>query len=348
MAESAVRRDGGSAVTPTTPTPPRAPVPRPALPALVATLVAVAALALAACGGEADAPAGGGDWSRPVEFRQGQPVTATLVNSRLAVGASRLIFGLAAGDGSMIHDAASVELRLYALDDDDRGTLVREVGLRPSSLVSEWDHVHEDGSTHVHRDPIVTVWRETVDLTRAGWWGAELAVTAGGSRHEGLRIRFFVVEEGAEPAVGDAAPPTRQPVLADGRDIDSLSTAQPPNPGMHRLTVEEALALGRPVVVAFVTPAFCRTRYCGPVLEQVVTPVAERYSGRVEFVHIEPYDLERLRAEGAFVTVPAMEEWGLSTEPWVFVVDAEGRIAAKFEGVLSEEELDEALARLGA
>ena len=43
-----------------------------------------------------------------------------------------------------------------------------------------------------------------------------------------------------------------------------------------------------------------------------------------------------------------MEEWGLSTEPWVFVVDAEGRVAAKFEGVLSEEELVEVLDRLGA
>ena len=334
-------------MTPTTSALPRAPAPRPALRALIAALAAVAALALASCGGEADAPAGGGDWSRPIEFRQGQPVTATLVNSRLAVGASRLIFGLVAGDGSMIHDASAVELRLYALDDDS-GTLVREAGLRPSSFVSEFDHVHEDGSIHVHREPIVTVWRETVDLTRAGWWGAELAVTAGGARHEGLRIRFFVVEEGAEPAVGDPAPRTRQPVLADGRDIASLSTAQPPNPGMHELTVAEALALGRPVVVAFVTPAFCRTRYCGPVLEQVVTPLAERYAGRVEFVHIEPYDLDRLRAEGAFVTVPAMEEWGLSTEPWVFVVDAEGRIAAKFEGVLSEEELEEVLAGLGA
>ncbi len=318
-----------------------------AMRALAGSLVAVVVLALAACGSASDSPAGGGDWSRPIEFRQGQPVTATLVNSRLAVGSSRLIFGLFGADGSMIHGAASAHLRLYTLDDDS-STLALEGELRPSSLVEEFDHVHEDGSIHVHRDPIVTLWRETVDLTRAGWWGAELAVTVDGERHEGLRIRFFVVEEAAEPAVGDPAPMTRQPVLADGRDIASLSTAQPPNPEMHELTVAEALELGRPVVVAFATPAFCRTRYCGPVLEQVVTPLAERYAGRVEFVHIEPYDLERLRSESVFATVPAMEEWGLGTEPWVFVVDAGGRIAAKFEGVLSQEELEEVLDRLGA
>ena len=318
-----------------------------ALRALAAWPLAAVALALAACGGGSDAPAGGGDWSRPVEFRQGQPVTATLVNSRPAVGSSRLLFGLFGADGSMIHDAASARLRLYTLD-GDRSALALEAELRPSSLVREFDHVHEDGSIHVHRDPIVTLWRETVELGRGGWWGAELAVTVGGERHEGLRIRFFVVEQGAGPAIGDEAPRTRQPVLADGYDIAALSTAQPPNPAMHERTVAEALALGRPVVVAFATPAFCRTRYCGPVLEQVVVPVAERYGGRVEFVHIEPYDLGRLRSEGVFATVPAMEEWGLATEPWVFVVDAAGRIAASFEGVVSQEELEEVLARLGA
>lgn len=322
--------------------------PRGAVHLLIGPVAACAALALAACGGSSDAPSGSADWSGPIEFRQGQPVTATLVNSRPAVGENRLLFGLFSGDGSMMHDAEAVGLRLYTLDDDDRGTLVLEAALRPSALVQEFDHIHEDGSVHVHRDPVVTAWRGTVDLAHAGWWGAELDVSAGGERHEGLRIRFFVIEEGAEPAIGDPAPATRQPVLADGHDIASLSTAEPPNPEMHEQTIEEALALGRPVVVAFVTPAFCRTRYCGPVLEQVVTPLHERYAGRVEFVHIEPYDLERLRSESAFVAVPAMEEWGLSTEPWVFVVDREGRVAAKFEGVLSEGELEEVLVRLGA
>ncbi len=321
---------------------------RPARAVFGLLLATSVALAFAACGSGDSAPAGDADWSGPIEFRQGQPVTATLVNSRLAVGTSRLAFGLFGDDGSMIHDATAADLRLYAIDEDDRATLALEAALRPSALVQQFDHRHEDGSIHVHENALITVWRETVDVTQEGWWGAELAVTLDGERHEGLRIRFFVVEDAAEPAVGDAAPATRQRTLAGGDDIDSLSTAQPPNPEMHELTVAEALTLGRPLVIAFATPAFCRTRYCGPVLEKVVAPIAERYAGRVEFLHIEPYELARLRDEGVFVLVPAMEEWGLSTEPWVFVVDAEGRVAAKFEGVLSEEELIEVLDRLGA
>ena len=147
--------------------------------------------------------------------------------------------------------------------------------------------------------------------------------------------------------MGSPAPASRQRTLADGVDLSEISTARPPNPEMHRITVADALELGRPLVVTFATPGFCQTRFCGPVLEQVVTPLSERYDGRVTFVHIEPFDLARLHDESTFVTVPAMEEWGLSTEPWVFVVDAQGLVAAKFEGIVSQQEIVEVLERLG-
>ncbi len=325
------------------------------LRASVTALAMLGALALAACssGGEADEAGAGAaagdpaDWSGTIEVRQGQPVLPTLVNSRVGVGSNRLAFGLFGPDGALIHDAAAAELRLYAIDEGDRGTLAAETALRATALAEERDHAHADGSLHVHSDTLITVWGQTVELTQEGWWGAELSVERGGERHEGLRLRFFVVAEGEEPAVGDPAPATRQRTLTGGVDIAELSTAQPPNPEMHRLTIADALELDRPLVVTFATPAFCRTRFCGPVLEQVVTPLSERYAGRVEFLHIEPFDPARLRDDGAFAAVPAMQEWGLSTEPWVFVVDAQGLVAAKFEGVVSQQEIVEVLERLG-
>ena len=38
-----------------------------------------------------------------------------------------------------------------------------------------------------------------------------------------------------------------------------------------------------------------------------------------------------------------MEEWGLQTEPFTFVIDAGGLVAKKFEGFVNEEELESAL-----
>jgi hypothetical protein len=67
----------------------------------------------------------------------------------------------------------------------------------------------------------------------------------------------------------------------------------------------------------------------------------------VTFVHVEPYDVPKA-LDGELVNVPAVGEWGLPTEPWVFVVDAEGNIAARFEGTVGADELDQALADLGA
>jgi len=34
-----------------------------------------------------------------------------------------------------------------------------------------------------------------------------------------------------------------------------------------------------------------------------------------------------------------MAEWGLDTEPWVFVLDADGKVVARFSGPLSPTEL---------
>ena len=64
------------------------------------------------------------------------------------------------------------------------------------------------------------------------------------------------------------------------------------------------------------------------------------------FIHVEMFDnpdeiqgdLSRAR------TVSAAAEWGLPSEPWTFVVDADGLIAAKFEGFATLDELEEALA----
>jgi hypothetical protein len=43
--------------------------------------------------------------------------------------------------------------------------------------------------------------------------------------------------------------------------------------------------------------------------------------------------------------VPAVLEWGLPTEPWVFVVDAQGFVVGRFEGVVSAEEITAALSK---
>jgi hypothetical protein len=83
---------------------------------------------------------------------------------------------------------------------------------------------------------------------------------------------------------------------------------------------------------------------CGPVLD-IAKEVAANFP-QVDFLHIEIY--ENLDAAGfdELVPVEAVEAWALPSEPWVFVTDAAGVVTARFEGVVSVDELVAALTAL--
>ena len=50
-----------------------------------------------------------------------------------------------------------------------------------------------------------------------------------------------------------------------------------------------------------------------------------------------------LRNQGAFRVTAHTKEWGLPSEPWTFVVDGQGRLFAKFEGLVARQEIDAAV-----
>lgn len=43
---------------------------------------------------------------------------------------------------------------------------------------------------------------------------------------------------------------------------------------------------------------------------------------------------------------PAEESWNLTTEPILFVIDQDGNIAGKFEGIVGPQEVEEALQQI--
>ena len=114
---------------------------------------------------------------------------------------------------------------------------------------------------------------------------------------------------------------------------------------MHTTTIADALASGKPLIVAFATPAFCTSRVCAPVMDTVMDPLSAAYGDRATFIHVEPYDLAPLRQSNIMQPVRATTEWRLQSEPWIFVVGRDGRIAAKFEGITSQAEVEGALNR---
>ncbi|HEX6702392.1 MAG TPA: hypothetical protein VF101_16815 [Gaiellaceae bacterium] len=167
-----------------------------------------------------------------------------------------------------------------------------------------------------------------------------LARPVGGAKRIGALGFLSVKSKSASPAVGARAYPSRTPTLASAHgDLARLTTSVPPDRALLRYSVAQSLTAHKPFVVVFATPKFCTSRTCGPVVD-VVQAVSRRIHGRgIRFIHVEIYkDNDPSLGRNEWV-----RQWRLPTEPWVFLVGADGRIKAKFEGAVSVPELTAAV-----
>ena len=106
------------------------------------------------------------------------------------------------------------------------------------------------------------------------------------------------------------------------------------------VTFDDAIAQGKPQLIVFATPQFCTSRMCGPVVD-IVRSLIPTYGKRVAFIHQEIW--QDFADKKVF---PTIEEWRLITEPWIFVVDGQGIIRAKFEGLVTTREVESALQQI--
>jgi hypothetical protein len=138
--------------------------------------------------------------------------------------------------------------------------------------------------------------------------------------------------------VGERAPRSDTPTLATA-PAAKITTSSPPDLPLLRYSVADSLAAHMPFVVTFATPKYCTSRTCGPVVD-VVEAARKQFAARgIRFMHVEVFEGNN-PAEGYNRW---MRQWGLASEPWVFLVGRDGRVKAKFEGSVSEAELTAAI-----
>ena len=136
------------------------------------------------------------------------------------------------------------------------------------------------------------------------------------------------------PAIGEQAPPTENPTLDDAR-ARAITTQRPPAVELLRYSVKQSLEASAPFVVTLATPEFCISRVCGPVVDVLEEVRSGFESTDIRFIQIEIYR-ENNPTRGINEWV---QEWGIPSEPWTFVVDETGVIRDRFEGAFSSEEL---------
>ena len=189
-------------------------------------------------------------------------------------------------------------------------------------------------------------WVTYPTFDQAGTWEGTATLTRDGKKGDST-FHLTVSTDSTTPQLGQQAPPDDNPTLKSEPNIKKLSTDASPDESFYQMTVTEAIAAHKPFVVVFATPAFCTSRLCGPILDNVKS-IKPAFADRVNFIHIEPYQLDDegqlvTSAQGGPQVSPAFDAWHLNSEPWIFVVGADGKIAARFEGSASPEELTAAI-----
>lgn len=258
---------------------------------------------------------------------QGTPgqLTAALATSDLAVGTDqRFLLVIIGPDNALVTDA-EVDLAFFKVTGPGtaqlRSTATSEMKPTPGL-------------------PGRGVYLARADFDEAGEWGVAARVARPAAEPAEVRISFQIKERSATPRIGDPVPASRTLTGTTEREIEAFSSARPVDPSLYRLSIADAISARKPFAVLFATPGFCTSRTCGPSLD-VLQALKGRFGTDANFIHVEIYKDGR---PGEMV--PSVAEWGLPSEPWLFLVDADGRLAEKLEGSITVDEAAPALARL--
>ena len=263
------------------------------------------------------------------------------VNTEFVLGENRFAFGLLSPEtGSPIVDA-NVHLRFYDLNDGEEFKFetdaISRVPARDAGILEQVEHRHADGTVHTHFNAgdEVGIYTAEVNFDAAGQWGVEIQIEKQDEDiDETLTPRFVVTTQATTPPVGFDAPRSENRTVDDVDDITLIDSSANPSEEMHTMTIKESIEAGRPTLVLFAVPGFCTSRLCGPELD-IMRKLYPEWKDRVEFIHVEFYDDPGTNSQ----VTRAAQEWGLRTEPWFFLIDENGKIAAKFEGPTAMAEL---------
>tara|TARA_Y100000588_G_scaffold381566_2_gene467462 strand:+ start:11378 stop:12286 length:909 start_codon:yes stop_codon:yes gene_type:complete len=253
---------------------------------------------------------------------------AVVLSTDLAVGRERLLFAVIDSDGRPTGKAGEVlETDLQLIDTSHIQ--------KTQAVFREWP----TGSAGVYS--------LNVEFDQPGQWSLNIWVPDSDSSQKQISTKIQVAQEGLSPAVGAPALATQNRTIHDVMTIAEISTDNDPDPDFYQLTIADAIISQKPSVILFGTPGYCQSQVCGPQIS-TLKKIKNKFPDQINYVHIElidnPLDLKGDLARA--IMNPVLNEWGLQSEPWTFVIDADGMIVSKYEGFVGEEEILETLSKL--
>lgn len=245
-----------------------------------------------------------------------------LVPSELVIGPNRFAVGLFDATGRMIQDA-TVHFQYFDLSNPNA-----------PRLESEADAVRLQTS-----EGLTTIFAHERSFDRAGNWGVAVQARFPDGTSAIQRIGFHVLATSPTLKVGQRVPRIDTPTAAEvNNDLKRLTSAAEPNPAFYRSSLARAITSGKPTVLLLATPAFCQSRLCGPDYE-TTSELQRRFGDQLNFVHVEVYTGLPDPSANNWQLAPAMQALGLGTEPWLYLIDKDGTVIYRLEGLLTADEV---------
>ncbi|MGH2677683.1 MAG: TlpA family protein disulfide reductase [Actinomycetota bacterium] len=261
---------------------------------------------------------------------------------------SRFLAGLGTGRNLFI-SGGEVRMRFFFLGEDrDEGEseLVTETTASFLPLPGEENEPIPQTPTAAAGTDARGVYRvEEMTFDRHGLWEVEVTAELADERVLAGRGAFEVLPEPLVPAPGESAPRTdnltvdSKGVPQEAIDSRAATEGRVPDPELHQTTIADAIRAGRPVLAVFSTPVYCVSKFCGPVTD-MVAELASEYGDRAAFIHVEIWrDFQNLVANEAAAEWLLLDDGSLQ-EPFVFLIDVDGRIVARWDNVATRQEIE--------
>ena len=140
------------------------------------------------------------------------------------------------------------------------------------------------------------------------------------------------------PDVGDRPPRVSTDTVASAAgNLAAIDTRRPFARELHETNFKDVVGK-KPVALLFATPQLCQSRVCGPVVD-IALQLKQQFGDRMAFIHEEVYRDNQVDKG----LRPQLEAFHLQTEPWLFTIDKDGRIAARLEGSFGVKEFKRAI-----
>jgi hypothetical protein len=246
--------------------------------------------------------------------------------TELPAGRTRFAFGLTGPTNALVEGASPA---LWLARDQTSAAL--------GPFTARWEELaaYRETGDRSPRSELNGFYVALIDLPEPGEWLGVAMVDVASQRAAGQGS--VKVSRRVPAPVGARARSGPSPVATGSRAIARICTREPVC-RMHGISLDDALASGKPTVVSFATPLLCASRMCGPVVDEQLL-VFDRLDDRANFIHVEIYPQ---RDPGR--PAPLYRAWGLASEPWLFVIDRKGIIRAQLgEGPACASEIEDAL-----